>query len=45
LARAEPMGSMTGKADHIAWAAEAVDEFQRRCHRHQPTLVGTPLLA
>jgi len=26
------MGSMTDKADHIAWAAEAVAEFQRRCH-------------
>jgi hypothetical protein len=32
LARAEPMGSMTDKADHIAWAAEAVAIFQRRCH-------------
>jgi hypothetical protein len=25
------MGSMTDKADHIAWAAEAVAVFQRRC--------------
>jgi len=32
LARAESMGSMTDKADHIAWAAEAVAVFQRHCY-------------
>ncbi len=26
-----PTGSMTDKADHIAWAAEAVALFQRQC--------------